>query len=397
VWAQAWARVHALGGEGLGGQQPHWRAPLEAGRERSVEAAVLGLLFLCGASAVMISLAFPQAPQVERGTIAWLGALGYPAGGGALAWGRRMPHWVVQVLLAGGSALTAAGVYFAHGAAVGASAALFYVWVAMFAFHFLSLRTAVAQLAFAGASYAVVVGVVGGRGVVPQWVLTMTTAAVAGAVMAIVSRRLRQMAVTDELTGLPNRQFLAPLLELETARARREGSGLCLAMVDVDGFKAVNDRLGHGAGDEFLVAEVRAWRRQLRGSDTLVRYGGDEFIVVMPGADLDAARAVLARLSRSGPLPASAGIAALGTGDCPEDLIARADRALYETKHARPQVDEPSNGTLEAVEEVRPHEPHRAGRARSGGDPTLPPDQGRRGVTRPGTSSRRRLRDSSTG
>lgn len=331
-------RTRRLAGGNLTGDQSPRRAPLRVGTERSSESVVLALLFLCGATAVMVSLAFPEAPQVDRGTVAWLGALGYPAGVGVLLWGRRMPHWLVQVLLAGGTALTGAGVYFAHGAAVGASAALFYVWVAMFAFHFFSLRTAVGQLAFAGASYAAVLGVVGGRGVAPQWILTMATAAVAGTVMAMVSRRLREMAVTDHLTGIPNRQFLAPLLELETARAQREGTGLCLAMLDVDGFKAVNDRLGHSAGDAVLVDEVRAWRSQLRGSDTLVRYGGDEFIVVMPGADLPAAQAVMARLSQAGPLPASAGVAVLGDGESPQDLIANADRALYESKHGRPQV-----------------------------------------------------------
>lgn len=293
---------------------------------------MLGLLFLCGATAVLVSLAFPEAPQVDRGTIAWLGALGYPAGVGVLLWGRRLPHWALQVLLAGGTALTGAGVYFAHGAAVGASAALFYVWVAMFAFHFFSLRTALVQLLWSAASYASVLGLVGGRGIVPQWVLTMVTASVAGAVMAVVSRRLRQMAVTDQLTGLPNRQLLDPLLTLEIARAQREGSTLCLAIVDLDGFKEVNDRLGHAAGDETLVAEVQAWRSQLRGGDTLVRYGGDEFVVVMPGADLQSAEAVVARLSGAGPVPASGGVAVLGDGDCPAELLSRADHALYERK-----------------------------------------------------------------
>lgn len=317
----------------LGHDEPRMPDALHDRSERPVEAVVLGLLFLAGATAVMLSIAFPEAPQVDRGAIAWVGALGYPAGLGVLLWGKRLAQWAMQVLLAGGTALTGAGVYFAHGAAVGASAALFYVWVAMFAFHFFSLRAALAQVGFAGASYAAVLGVVGGKGLIPQWVLTMATASVAGAVMAVVSHRLRQMAMTDPLTGLPNRQLLLPLLSLEMARASREGSELCLALLDIDGFKQVNDRLGHAAGDDALVNEVKAWRSQLRGADTLVRYGGDEFIVVMPGANVGAAEAVIARLRASAPLPASAGIAVLGPGDAPQDLIGRADRALYERKH----------------------------------------------------------------
>ncbi|MHB8680873.1 MAG: GGDEF domain-containing protein [Acidimicrobiales bacterium] len=310
-------------------------SPVEALRdrgERSVEVKALALLYAGGATAALLSLAFPESGQVNRGAIAILASLGYPVGAAVLLWGRRFSRPLEYGLLATGTALTGAGIYNAHGAAVGASAAFFYVWVAMFAFHFFPLRAAVAQLVFAGATYAVVLGLIGGSGVWPQWVITMFTAAVAGSVMVLVGRQLRRAAVTDHLTGLPNRHMLGPLMRVEIARAFREKLPLSVAIVDIDGFKAINDRLGHGAGDDVLVQEVRAWVRQLRASDTLVRYGGDEFLVVMPGAEETEARAVLTRLSNAGPIPASAGIAELQAGDRADDLIGRADRALYRAK-----------------------------------------------------------------
>ena len=322
-----------------------WRA------DRSIESRVLGLLFVGGATAVLVSLVFPEARQVDQAPLACLGALGYPVGAGLLLWGRRLPGWSNPVLLAAGTALTGAGVYFAHGAAVGASAALFYVWVTMFAFHFFSWRAAMCQLLFVAVSYAIALGFVGGPGLAPQWVLTMFSAAMAGAVMTIVSRRLRQMAVTDQLTGLPNRQLLAPLLEVELARAARERSPLCLALIDLDSFKQVNDRFGHAAGDDALVKQVRAWRAQLRGADTMIRYGGDEFIVVMPGASPPAARTAVSRLLAAGVLAASAGIAQRQADDSPDALIRRADRALYEAKHSarRPRTPAPSDSPAPAM------------------------------------------------
>lgn len=300
--------------------------------ERSVEVKALALLYAGGATAAILSVVFPEAPQVNRGVIAILGSFGYPVSAVVLLWGRRFSRPFEYGLLAAGTALTGAGIYNAHGAAVGATAAFFYVWVAMFAFHFFPLRAAVAQLLFAGATYAIVLGFIGGTGIWPQWVITMFTSAVAGTVMVLVGRQLRRAAVTDHLTGLPNRHVLGPLLRVEIARAHRDKRPLSVAVVDIDGFKAINDRLGHGAGDEVLVREVRAWLRQLRASDTLVRYGGDEFLVVMPGAELEEARRVLDRMSAAGPIPASAGIAELRAGDRADDVIGRADRALYRAK-----------------------------------------------------------------
>ena len=89
--------------------------------------------------------------------------------------------------------------------------------------------------------------------------------------------RLQSTARTDPLTGLPNRRVWDEDLEREIARARRHGGSLCLAMLDLDRFKAFNDEYGHQAGDQLLAATAAAWRPALRATDTIARYGGEEF------------------------------------------------------------------------------------------------------------------------
>ena len=90
------------------------------------------------------------------------------------------------------------------------------------------------------------------------------------------------MASSDALTGLPNRRALEERMASEMSRARRNGSPLCLAIVDIDLFKSYNDANGHLAGDELLRECAMAWDSELRGEDTISRFGGEEFVVVLP-------------------------------------------------------------------------------------------------------------------
>ncbi len=123
--------------------------------------------------------------------------------------------------------------------------------------------------------------------------------------------RLQSTARTDPLTGLPNRRVWDEDLAREIARARRHGGTLCLAMLDLDRFKAYNDQFGHQAGDELLEAAAIAWRPELRATDTIARYGGEEFAVLLPHSDAEGARIVVERLLAVVPFEqtASAGIA----------------------------------------------------------------------------------------
>jgi diguanylate cyclase (GGDEF)-like protein/PAS domain S-box-containing protein len=142
------------------------------------------------------------------------------------------------------------------------------------------------------------------------------------------------LAVTDALTGLPNRRVLDQQLPREFARARRLGSPLCLAIIDLDRFKAFNDANGHLAGDELLREGAIAWDSRLRAEDTIVRFGGEEFLVLMPGAAADDASEILERLRAATPGGQSclAGLACWDLSESAEDLIGRADAALYRAK-----------------------------------------------------------------
>jgi two-component system, cell cycle response regulator len=166
-------------------------------------------------------------------------------------------------------------------------------------------------------------------------------------------RRLEALIREDPLTGLSNRRFILTQLSGMVSGARRHGRPLSIAIVDLDHFKAINDEHGHQAGDEVLTAAVRAMRRRLRAEDQLGRLGGEEFLVLLPDTDARAAAIVAESLREevaSAPAPvavtASAGIATW-SGEPPEELLRRADQALYSAKRGgRDRIETASPATL---------------------------------------------------
>jgi diguanylate cyclase (GGDEF)-like protein len=167
---------------------------------------------------------------------------------------------------------------------------------------------------------------------------------------ALVKARdaIERLALTDELTGVPNRRNFMQQLGQELAKAQRHGRPLCLAMLDLDHFKQVNDKLGHAAGDEVLKHFANFVCHHLRQEDVLGRLGGEEFAVLLPETPLDLALSVLRRVvAQLQPqrLPQvapdfgytfSAGLVQADAGphdpDGPSRLLAQADKALYEAK-----------------------------------------------------------------
>ncbi|HTX30206.1 MAG TPA: diguanylate cyclase [Solirubrobacteraceae bacterium] len=146
-------------------------------------------------------------------------------------------------------------------------------------------------------------------------------------------QRLSELARTDDLTGLPNRRAWQELLRRESVSARRTGSPLTVALVDLDRFKQYNDSHGHLAGDRLLVAATAAWRSALRETDVLARWGGDEFVLLLPNCDLRQTQALLERMRAICPTaPFSAGMAESDGDRRPETLLALADEALYRAK-----------------------------------------------------------------
>jgi diguanylate cyclase (GGDEF)-like protein len=146
--------------------------------------------------------------------------------------------------------------------------------------------------------------------------------------------RLEGLARTDALTGIPNRRVWDEELPRELVRARRTGTPLCVAMIDLDHFKDFNDAHGHQAGDLALKEAVAAWRGQLRASDLLARYGGEEFALLLPDCQLSDATMVVDRLRSAtpGPTTCSIGVVSWDFQEGPADLVGRADRALYTAK-----------------------------------------------------------------
>ncbi len=144
--------------------------------------------------------------------------------------------------------------------------------------------------------------------------------------------QLTEFALTDELTGLPNRRAWDERLD----EALGEPESICVAILDLDHFKSYNDDHGHQAGDRFLKEAAAAWRAQLRPGDTLARYGGEEFVVLLHEDELETARGVVDRLRAVTPRgqSCSAGIARRGDGETSTALLGRADHALYEAKRA---------------------------------------------------------------
>ncbi|KZC40559.1 hypothetical protein RHOFW510R12_16315 [Rhodanobacter sp. FW510-R12] len=152
---------------------------------------------------------------------------------------------------------------------------------------------------------------------------------------------LGQLANTDVLTCLPNRRRLAEILEFELVRFARYGRAFALIMIDVDHFKSINDRFGHKVGDHVLVALAARAGEALRDVDTLGRWGGEEFVVILPETDAaDGLRKAEALCTHVAAQPLigehaitiSCGVASVAPSDTAESLLKRADVALYAAK-----------------------------------------------------------------
>ncbi len=152
---------------------------------------------------------------------------------------------------------------------------------------------------------------------------------------------VERLAVTDPLTGLYNRHKLGEALEVEIERARRYGRPLAVMMIDLDGLKRINDTHGHPAGDAVLRDTANAITAEVRRVDLATRFGGDEFLVLLPEADLDEAAGMAERICeriistdfQGESLSASAGVAQWEPAyDSASDFLEAVDRALYEAK-----------------------------------------------------------------
>jgi diguanylate cyclase (GGDEF)-like protein len=165
------------------------------------------------------------------------------------------------------------------------------------------------------------------------------------------------MATTDPLTGLFNRWHMIDLAEKELARYQRSQHPIGLLLLDIDHFKSINDSHGHEVGDKVLVAVANTIKADLRSQDLIARWGGEEFLVLLPDTDLEQARASAERIrqalmqkrwsfgDQSVAVTISVGVSEFQEDDGLQSAINRADRALYSSKdNGRNRVEVYSGG-----------------------------------------------------
>jgi diguanylate cyclase len=177
---------------------------------------------------------------------------------------------------------------------------------------------------------------------IPSWVVLGAGTAVSillGALLWLLAqvgslyREVGRLARTDALTGVANRRAWEEEFLRELARVARSGQPLCIALLDLDHFKAYNDQHGHPAGDRLLKAATAAWQGRLRKTDLLARYGGEEFAVLLPDCELESAMEIAERLRTAQPEgTCSLGVAGWDGREDAAALVDRADRALYAAK-----------------------------------------------------------------
>jgi diguanylate cyclase len=157
-------------------------------------------------------------------------------------------------------------------------------------------------------------------------------------------RRIEELAQIDELTGVLNRRYIMQALSEEMTRAQRSGDSCSIAIIDLDHFKGINDRFGHPVGDEVLQSFSIAVGANIRSVDWLGRYGGEEFVLVLPQISKEQATTVVNRLrkivadlnwnamSDALVVTMSAGVVQIRADEAPGEVLARADAALYRAK-----------------------------------------------------------------
>ena len=320
----------------------------EGRAERGVMARSLMYLFAAGGAITAASLFFSPS-DAEETRIAITAAAAFVLSVVLFVVYDRLPLWGFQVFLTVGTVLVEWAIY--SSGETTSPYAMFYFWIAIYAFYFLSRARAFMQMVLIALAYSATLLVRDDLATTPvaNWAVVTSTLVIAGALIGVqrnhVDRliaRLSDAARTDSLTSLLNRRGFEELFETELERARRSGRPLTVIVGDLDAFKAVNDRYGHAAGDRALERLSEILRTVKRRIDTAARIGGEEFAVIAPDTDHHAAYILAERMRRevrdsfaSEPfhLTISLGIATFPRhGATAESLIGGADEALYAAK-----------------------------------------------------------------
>ena len=353
-----------------------WRdaeARLDARADRGWIARILAYLYGFGGLLLFITLLLPGAADRDPGSLAIVASACLALAVFIIAVFDRLPLWFLRGAPALGTIIVAFAIYFS-GAQASAAYAMYMAWIVIAASLFLDFRLILAHGAIAVAAYATVLALRDGTNSLDALRLVMTagTVVVVALVMGGIAGQLRDVlkrleaaARTDPLTGLLNRRALEESFDLELARATRGGFSVGVVMLDLDGFKAFNDKHGHPTGDKALQRLSRVLKHATRGIDHVARVGGEEFAVIAPESDTAGTLALAERLRRaveiefSGMnLTASCGVASYPVnGTDQRSLVGAADQALYTAKargrnHAAASDAKPDLGSRPASSAV---------------------------------------------
>jgi diguanylate cyclase (GGDEF)-like protein len=296
----------------------------------------LSLLFLFKGFVGVLAAFYPISASEPVMMVGGVGAIAVLCAATIWLVGWRIPLLGFELIAATGSII--ASWLVAQSATHGGMmvAAFAYPWIAIYSAHFFPRRGVIVQGVLMSVGFSVGLLLSGLSDIVVYWTIVVATIWSICIVLGNLSEHMRLQAGTDHLTGLLNRNGFQIAALRERALADRTGSPLTLAVLDLDGFKQINDREGHAAGDRLLAGLGRAWRARVRPGDILARHGGDEFVLLLPATTSTGAEAVLDRLrDDQDPVGWSVGVSEWQTGESLEVPMARADGYLYGVKSAQ--------------------------------------------------------------
>ena len=312
----------------------------------------MGVVMLVGGVLAGVTVLLPPAGTGSDAVVLAIGGLSLVVGLALVLPKRPRPEWLLGLVALGGTIGITIATYEGGAGATGTDDnEMLYIWICLFSFYFLDFRHALAQLAAIGLVYALLLRAqsVGLDDAATRMVVTLSTLLLTGLLVVRLRRwldhslsDLTDRARLDSLSGLLNRRALEERATSEFARRRRDESTVGMLIIDIDGFKALNDTVGHHAGDQVLCMVSRVLEAETREVDVVARVGGDEFAILLPGASPAATEAIATRLcaavhdalaAADVDLGVSIGVAVSpSAGDSLEDLWQAADSAMYAAK-----------------------------------------------------------------
>ncbi len=273
--------------------QRELRIDIEETRSEMVRVSVIAYLG-CMATG-LLSLNVAQWSSVSTAGSAGVIAVAFLTALVLWAFQRRIPVWALIAQAPYAALLLALGLW--TGAPGSAPMyALFYVLVVLYGAFFFRTKAAAGLIVFCSLTFAAVVIARGEPDWIPQVLILFGTSVTIGLIAGLIVKRFHERAIKDGLTGLINRQMWESLVQQELSKTERSKQPFSILLIDLDGFKAINDEFGHLHGDRILQRVADTLRQVLRDADAPCRWGGDEFTVLLTDCGPDKVRAVADRI-----------------------------------------------------------------------------------------------------